>query len=135
MHFLRRSTSYPHRARARLLVIVVGLVFTAATAPAQWTTAARETAETGEGGVLKKVWVKTGSSPVYENESGSNVTARLRQHAKAYHFGEAGAGRIAIGDRPRRSDCSHFGFIGAEDVIVWDTDQALRFVGARLPLV
>jgi hypothetical protein len=99
-------------------------------ASGQWTSAARETAETGEGGVLKKVWVKAGSAEVFRAEKGDDVTARLRQHSKAYHFGEAGDGRIAVGDKPVRKDCSHFGYIKKDNVIVWDTDQALRFVGS-----
>jgi hypothetical protein len=97
---------------------------------AQWTGAARETAESGEGGVLKKVWVKINNAEVYKTESGDEISARLRQHSKAYHFGEVGDNRIAIGDKPAKSDCEHFGFIEKEKIIVWDTDQALRFVGA-----
>lgn len=110
------------------LVVVLG-VCAAGRGFGQWTTAARESAETGDGGVLKKVWVKVSDAPVYESETGDAVAARLRQHSKAYHFGEAGDGRIAVGDKPRRADCAHFGYIRKQDVIVWDTDQALRFVG------
>jgi len=97
---------------------------------AQWTGAARETAETGEGGVLKKVWVKVNNAEVYKTETGDEIVARLRQHSKAYHFGEVAESRIAIGDKPSKPDCEHFGFIEKEKIIVWDTDQALRFVGA-----
>lgn len=105
----------------------------AAPAAGQWMSAARDTAETGRGGILRKVWVKTGDAEVFRTEQAENVSARLRKHAKAYHFGEAGDGLIAIGDKPRRKDCRHFGYIRKHDVIVWDTDQALRFIGQDGP--
>lgn len=97
----------------------------------QWSDAARDTAETGEGGVLRKVWVKVGSADVFRTEAGTERVAGLKQHTKAYHFGEVGDGFIAIGDRPRKADCTHFGYVSKEDVIVWDTDQALRFAGTE----
>ncbi len=112
------------------IAVMMSCLVGVAVASAQWTSAARETAETGEGGVLKKVWVKAGSAEVYRDEKGDDIAARLTQHAKAYHFGEAGESRIAVGDKPVRKDCSHFGFIEKDKVIVWDTDQALRFVGS-----
>jgi len=121
--------------RLHSLFVACLLMMTSVSSHSQWTTAARETAETGEGGVLKKVWVKVGSAPVYSDEKGEEVGARLRQHAKAYHFGEVGDSRIAVGDKPRRSDCTHFGFVDKADVLVWDTDQALRFVGEGEDLV
>lgn len=112
------------------VLAATGAVLLPPFARAQWTTAARETAETGEGGILRKVWVKTGDAKVFRTQQGEEVIARLRKHAKAYHFGEAGDGFIAIGDKPKRKDCANFGYIHRDDVIVWDTDQALRFIGA-----
>ena len=38
---------------------------------------------------------------------------------------------MAIGDKPKKADCTHFGYIKKDAVIIWDTDQALRFVGAE----
>ncbi|MEM7394007.1 MAG: vWA domain-containing protein, partial [Verrucomicrobiota bacterium] len=111
------------------MAIMLGLLI-GVSADAQWTTATRDKAETGKGGLLKKIWVKTGTAPVYETEAGEKVAARLKQHSKAYFYGEAGKGLMAIGDKPKRKDCAHFGFIPRKDVIVWDTDQALRFIGA-----
>lgn len=96
---------------------------------ASWLEVAGETAERGAGGILKKVWVVTNGAEVYGDTEKSAVEVRLSQHAKAYHFGKAGDGLIAIGDKPKRDDCAHYGFIRQKDVIVWDTDQALRFVG------
>ena len=103
----------------------------ASPAPAAWRDVAGETAERGAGGVLKKVWVVRNNAEVFEDEAADKVSARLRQHAKAYHYGEAGDGLIAIGDKSRKADCGHYGFIRKGDVIVWDTDQALRFVGRK----
>ena len=119
-----------NQRRDALCLAGVLLLFAGA-ASAQWTTAARETPETGEGGLLKKVWVKSGSTPVYRTEAGETVAARLKQHTKAYFFGEVGEGMMAIGDKPKKADCTHFGYIKQDAVILWDTDQALRFVGAE----
>ena len=91
---------------------------------------ARETAERGPGGVLRKVWVVKNGAEVFRDSDATVVDVRLSQHAKAYHFGSVGTDLIAIGDKPAKSDCTHFGFIRSGDVIVWDTDQALRFVGS-----
>lgn len=96
---------------------------------ASWHDLAGDTAERGKGGVLKKVWVVTNGAEVYSDSDKRVVNVRLSQHAKAYHFGTVGDDLIAIGDKPTKAACSHFGFIRAGDVIVWDTDQALRFVG------
>ena len=94
-----------------------------------WHDLVGDTAERGEGGVLKKVWVVTNGAEVYGDSDKGVVDVRLSQHAKAYHFGMVGDDLIAIGDKPTKAGCSHFGFIRVGDVIVWDTDQALRFVG------
>ncbi len=89
---------------------------------------AGDSAERGPGGVLKKVWVIRNGAEVYRDTEQSAVDSRLNQHSKAYHFGTTND-LIAIGDKPKKSDCAHHGFIAAGDVIIWDTDQALRFVG------
>ena len=87
-------------------------------------------AERGPGGVLKKVWVVRDGAEVYRDAGRSAVGSRHSQNAKAYVFGDVGGGLFAIGDKPVRRECAHFGYIAAEDVVIWDTDQALRFVGA-----
>jgi hypothetical protein len=89
---------------------------------------AGDSAERGTGGVLKKVWVVRNGAEVYRDTERSAVDSRLNQHSKAYHFGVSGD-LIAIGDKPKKSECAHHGFIAERDVIIWDTDQALRFVG------
>jgi len=89
---------------------------------------AGDNAERGPGGVLKKVWVIRNGAEVFRDTDRSTVDSRLNQHSKAYHFGSSGE-LIAIGDKPKKSECAHHGFIAATDVIIWDTDQALRFVG------
>ena len=98
-------------------------------ASAGWQEEVGETAERGPGGVLKKVWVVKNGAPVFLDRDQAVIDARLSQHAKAYHYGLFDEELIAIGDKPKRSDCSHFGYIRKRDVILWDTDQALRFVG------
>ena len=72
--------------------------------------------------------VKNGAE-VYHDRDQAVIGARLSQHAKAYHYGTFDDVLIAIGDKPKRDDCGHFGYIRKEHVIPWDTDQALRFVG------
>ncbi|MBM4148947.1 MAG: VWA domain-containing protein [Lentisphaerae bacterium] len=91
---------------------------------------ARDTAIQTEAGVLKKVWVVKDGATLFRDLGKASILGTLDQNDKAYHFGEVGDGLIAVGDHPKRDECSSFfGFIDARDVIVWDTDQALRFVG------
>lgn len=111
------------------LATLAGLLWLALSCPGAWTDDPDAMAERGPGGVLKKVWVVQDASEVYRSPDRARVDARLRQNAKAYFFGEAGDGLMAIGDHPVRRDCAHFGYIEADHVVIWDTDQALRFVG------
>ena len=113
----------------RAVIVLLSVCGVASALGASWSEVVGETAERGAGGILKKVWVVTNGAEVYGDTQRSTVDVRLSQHAKAYHFGAAGDGLIAIGDKPKKADCAHHGFIRAKDVIVWDTDQALRFVG------
>jgi hypothetical protein len=108
-------------------VLLLGL---AVSSLAAWTDDPEAVAQRGPGGVLKKVWVVRNGAEVYRDAARSVVDSRLGQNAKAYLFGEAADGLYAIGDKPLRRECAHFGFIAAGDVVIWDTDQALRFVGS-----
>jgi hypothetical protein len=115
-----------------MLKLVIPLFTAFACLPAsagEWAEVVSETAERGPGGVLKKVWVVRNGAEVYGDTERTTVDSRLKQHAKAYHFGRFDPDLIAVGDKPTREACAHFGFIHAADVIIWDTDQALRFVG------
>ena len=126
------KTAHP-QCSGKSLSSLIGCVFLllAALLPASagWHEDVGETADRGPGGVLKKVWVVKNGAPVFLERDRAIVDARLRQHAKAYHYGLFDGEMIAIGDKPKRSDCVHFGYIHRRDVIIWDTDQALRFVG------
>jgi hypothetical protein len=85
-------------------------------------------------GVLRKVWFIKANTPLHSDLAKSTTLGVFPQNAKAYLYGQVGDGLMAVGNRPRKEDCvpaegGFFGYVPADSVMLWDTDQALRFTG------
>lgn len=91
-------------------------------------------AQKNDDGVLKKAWIIKADVPLYQDVDMTTTMGLFPQNAKAYYYGDVGTDLVAVGNKPLKEECitaegGFFGYVTKDSVLLWDTDQALRFSG------